>query len=260
MMMFSLGGITYDSDAQAFFSAAGITDNTQKNAVNQLVLDLKSYSIWSKIYALYPFVGGSASQHSYNLMNPALYQITWNGGLTHNTNGVTGNGTTGYGDTGLNISSVLTLNNTALGIYIRNNISSSAFDIGGFIGTTKRFIFNPRTAVNLSSSQQYNTTVGMGTLQPSNSDSTGFNLANRRASNVHRVSKSGSLLGNNTGSGGSLPNTNVFICSVSNNGTAASFSDRNNALSMVSQGLTNTEESNLYTAIQTFQTTLGRQV
>jgi len=31
------GGVAYDSDAQAFFTASGITDLTQKSAVNQLV-------------------------------------------------------------------------------------------------------------------------------------------------------------------------------------------------------------------------------
>ena len=55
------GVVSYDSDAQAFFTASGITDLTQKNAVNQLVLDLKSNSLWTKIKALYPIVGGNAN-------------------------------------------------------------------------------------------------------------------------------------------------------------------------------------------------------
>ena len=34
--------IVYDADAVAFFTAASITDTTQKNAVNTLVISLKS--------------------------------------------------------------------------------------------------------------------------------------------------------------------------------------------------------------------------
>ncbi len=48
----------FDTDAQAFFdrvtTAGGSLSNTEKTAVNQLVLDMKSYSIWSKMKAIYP--------------------------------------------------------------------------------------------------------------------------------------------------------------------------------------------------------------
>jgi energy-coupling factor transporter ATP-binding protein EcfA2 len=39
--------IPLDPDAQAFITAANITNQTQKIAINQLVLDLKSYSLWT---------------------------------------------------------------------------------------------------------------------------------------------------------------------------------------------------------------------
>jgi hypothetical protein len=40
-------GVAYDPDAQAFFTASGLTGATNLNAVNQLVLDLKAASIWT---------------------------------------------------------------------------------------------------------------------------------------------------------------------------------------------------------------------
>ena len=66
-------GASFDADAQAFITAAVITDNTQITAINTLVTDLKAYNIWSKMKALYPFVGGTASTHKWNLIvfNPA---------------------------------------------------------------------------------------------------------------------------------------------------------------------------------------------
>ena len=61
---------TTDPDAQAFITAAAITDPTQQAAINTLVVDLKGYSIWTKMKALYPFVGGTASAHKFNLKDP----------------------------------------------------------------------------------------------------------------------------------------------------------------------------------------------
>ncbi len=55
-----------DADAQAFIDAAGITDATQQSAIRTLVGDLKTYSIWSKMKAIYPFCGGTASSHKWN--------------------------------------------------------------------------------------------------------------------------------------------------------------------------------------------------
>ena len=60
-------GITTDTDAQAFITAAAITDPTQQAAINTLVVDLKGYSIWTKMKAVYPFVGGTAATHKFNL-------------------------------------------------------------------------------------------------------------------------------------------------------------------------------------------------
>ena len=59
--------ISFDADAQAFITAAAITDLNQQNAINTLVVSLKGYSIWTKFKAIYPIVGGTASQHKYNL-------------------------------------------------------------------------------------------------------------------------------------------------------------------------------------------------
>ena len=44
------GGV--DPDAQAFITAASITDPTQQAAINTLVVDLKGYNIWSKMKAI----------------------------------------------------------------------------------------------------------------------------------------------------------------------------------------------------------------
>ena len=63
-------GRAIDSDAQAFITAAGITDSTQQAAITNLVIGLKNDNLWTKMKAIYPFVGGTAASHKFNLKNP----------------------------------------------------------------------------------------------------------------------------------------------------------------------------------------------
>jgi hypothetical protein len=59
-------GVSYgDSDAQAFIAATGLTGTTEVNAVNNLVANLKSYGLWSKMKAIYPFVSDTYNMFSY---------------------------------------------------------------------------------------------------------------------------------------------------------------------------------------------------
>jgi hypothetical protein len=55
---------SFDADAVAFFTrvttAGGSLSTTEKQAVNQLVLDLKANSLWTPMQAIYPMVGASA--------------------------------------------------------------------------------------------------------------------------------------------------------------------------------------------------------
>jgi hypothetical protein len=81
-----------DDDAEAFFYAANITDETQKSAVTDFCLNAKKNGYWNKIVAAYPIVGGTADQHKYNLKNPqdtnAAFRLTYQGTIQHDANGL----------------------------------------------------------------------------------------------------------------------------------------------------------------------------
>jgi FMN-dependent NADH-azoreductase len=66
----------FDADAQAFFdrvtTAGGTLSTTEKNATNQLVLDMKSAGIWSSMKAIYPMVGASAAACAQNLKSSSF--------------------------------------------------------------------------------------------------------------------------------------------------------------------------------------------
>lgn len=116
----SSGGpvIIVDANAQAFITAANITDPTQQSAIDNLVIGLKTDGIWTNMSAIYPFVGGTASSHKWNLKDPrdldVAYRLAFFGGWTHNANGITGNGTNTYADT-------FSFSSRTIGVYSRVN-------------------------------------------------------------------------------------------------------------------------------------------
>jgi hypothetical protein len=259
--LLSLAGKTasgYDSDVQTFFTAAGITDTTQKSAVNQLVLDLKSAGIWTKMKAIYPFVGGTATSHSYNLKNSAQYQITWSGGLTHSSTGVLPNGVNGYGSIAFNFntsSSGLNYQNNHLSFYSRTNASTpNAPDIGGAANSNQGVVLQSRNPY--SNSAMYATPAGGSIVSAPTADSLGYYLATTLPSTA-KLFKNNTLLNSASQTGGDFTGTSG---SVTIFGVFWGYSARESSFASFGDGLTDAEASALYTAVQAFQTTLSRNV
>jgi hypothetical protein len=252
-----------DPDATAFFSATGITDATIQGAINTLVVDMKKDGTWSKMKAIYPFVGGTATTHKFNLKDPqdtnGAFRLVFNGGWTHSSNGATPNGTNGYANTNLIATNILTNNSTHLSFYSRTNISATQTEIGAHGTAPNRFDLELSYLGSLAS-DQYNYTTGR--VSVANTNSTGYYISTRTTSLIHKVFKNNLQIGaTNTGASGSLaliPLIPIYIGTANNAG--AVFSSKQCAFSTIGDGLTDTEALNLYTRVQAFQTTLGRQV
>jgi hypothetical protein len=252
-------GPSYDADAQAFFTAAGITDTTQKDAVNQLVLDLKSYSIWTKMKALYPFVGGSASTHKYNLKDPqdtdAAFRLVFSGGWTHSSTGALPGGVNGFANTGLVPNTALTQNDSHVSIYNRNNTDGLYVDMGSRDGSAETLVLVRNSNSTLLS---HNSNYGLR-MTPSNSDSRGHFLVSRRGASEIESYRNGTSL--STATDASNRSTySIYLSAWNDSGTANYFNNREIAFSSIGDGLTDTEATNFYTAVNTFQTTLSRNV
>ena len=251
------GGV--DPDAQVFITAAGITNPTQQAAINQLVVDLKGYGVWTKMKAVYPMVGGSSSTMKYNLKNPldtdAAFRLVFNGGWTFSQTGALPNGTNGYADTKLTPSTTLSLNSTHVSLYSRTN-TNTGVDMGLQRGTT--YILN----VARNSNQAYTSLNSQSIELYSNTDGRGFYLGNRQAINDSDAWKNGTKQVNstNTTNASEFAITPIFIGAFNQLGSASGYSNKELAFSSIGDGLTDTEAANFYTAVQTFQTTLGRQV
>lgn len=254
------GGGSTDSDAQAFITATGISDTTIENALHALVIGLKADGIWSKCVAIYPFVGGDATKHSYNLRNTANHQITWNGTVTHNANGITGNGSTGYGDLNLNPSAHMSLNDNHIAVYSRTNSAANSHEIGlRHGGGTGHMYLGCRW-----SSGQLNYCSGVGASEhfTAVARSDGFFVGTRRSATDTESYRHGTTVANDADSNasGTLQAVDLYICARSIGGTAESFSSRNLAFASVGSGLTDTEVSNYATRVETFQDALSRGV
>jgi len=250
-------GVTTDSDAQAFITAAAITDPTQKAAINTLVVDLKGYSIWSKMKAVYPFVGGTSSTHKFNLKDPrdldAAFRLTFVGGLTHSSTGIKGNGTNGYFRTYLLANTDLPQDNNASGAYIRTNIAEDTVDYG-FIATSGHTI-SSRLIGNLFRTRNFGNAPDI-----SNLDSRGFYQTTRRNSSGYVSVKNTTKTTNTITS--IVSGSNIESYGLACNFAGPQFySSREFALHYyANSSMSNTELDNMNTAVQAFQTTLGRNV
>ena len=251
--------IVYDADAAAFFTAASITDNTQKLAVNTLVLSLKSANIWTKMRALYPVIGGVASSHAVNLKQPGTFNLSFATGWTHSSTGMTPNGAT-YANTFVNPRSVTPTTNH-LSFYSRtNNTSNLQVEMGVYdLDVTTNYINHIRPASTYAAGSSSTFTTFTTT-----NNSLGFWIGTKRGNSDREVYLNGSSQTTlTTTDAGLMPNANLYIGARNEPSSTPNinyFSVKQCAFASIGDGLTDTDATNFYNAVQTFQTTLGRQV
>ena len=255
-------GITTDADAQAFITAVAITDPTQQTAINNLVVGMKADGIWTKMKAIYPFVGGTASTHKWNLKDPrdldAAFRLVFNGGWTHSSNGATPNGTNGYADTKLAPSSSLSTTSAHFTTYLRTNSTGATCDIGSFLSNARMILYS-----RYPSSETYATISNSGYpigVPFSTTDSTGFWQTIRENNTNTKIFQNTIKKADGAVAFSTLPNVPFYIGAVNNTSVASLFSNRQTSFSTIGNGLTDTEAANLYTRVQAFQTSLSRQV
>jgi len=247
-----------DPDAQAFLTATGITDPTIRTAIDTLVVALKNNSLWTKMKAIYPMVGGTATTNKFNLKDPrdldAAFRLVFFGGWTHSSNGVLPNGVNAYADTFLNSSTIVSQNNFHNSLYSRTNSFGLFNDLSVY--TTAFGISN---YLRLTAVQGYtthsNTTIFDGTAAIVNSQ--GFFSQSRIASNQYLKRYKGisqTVTRNST----TALNAN-FILSRTGNANAE-YSNRELSFCTIGDGLTSGELITLETICNNFQTLLSRNV
>jgi hypothetical protein len=246
-------GPSYGTLTTAWIAATSETDLTILGALNTLESDMATYGLTAKMKALYPMVGGTAGKHSYNFMNTAQYQATFNGGWTHSSTGALPNGTNAYADTGFKQNSAGST--LCMGVYLRTNNDALYSDLGLIDGGWN--IVMGRLSGSIYASIADSNPIAQAAV-PS---SAGFTTISKILSTEARTYKNGAL--NNTRTVTTFITAsaqNFYISAYNSGGAAAWYSNRQNAFTFFSEGLDATENANLYTAVQAFQTTLSRNV
>jgi hypothetical protein len=254
-----------DPSAAAFLTAAGITDPTIVNAINRLVLNYKgqgnlnnSVDLWSVSSAIYPMVGGTASTNKFNLKDSrdldAAFRLSFSGGWTHSSNGILGNGTNSFANTFFNPSTQLSTSSGRFGLYIRNNVNETRYDMGT-LNSPSEFALMSRFVGNL------NTTYGVVLPYPqvATSDCRGLNMVNRLSATNTTGYKNGSKVIDSAQTE-SRPNLNMFIGAANSGGSATTAASKQYAFGVIGAGLSDANSLLEYNIIQQFQTDIGRAV
>jgi len=254
-----------DPDALAFFArvtaAGGSLTLTEKSAVNTLVIQMKADGTWTPMKAIYPMVGASAAACAQNLKSSS-FTGTFTSGWTFASTGVTPNGTSAYMNTGfVPDTNGLTYDNNHISFYSRTSAQAGGiqyYDMGaGNILGTNNLALYARRNDNSASYDSGNASTNRGTF--TNTNGGGF-YCGTAPTTTSKYFKNGTSQVSKSLTSSVIANISIYIGAFNENNTNAYYSSKQCALASIGNGLTDTQASNFYTAVQAFQTTLSRQV
>lgn len=253
-----------DADANLYLEAVvqaggtGITP-TVSAATQTMFTSLKSSGLYTKLNALYPFLGGIAASAKFNALNPvdtnAAFRLIFNGGSTFSqAKGYLGNGMNAYADTNWVQSGQTTTGNTSIGVFI-SVTGASGFDIGSTTSGTWLAFDPARTNTNFRGGLETGLVNYTGQTA---SQARNFNAISRaNNSTVLFVARGGGVQSVASTGLSQLQNFSTLI------GQANQFGDysyRGWGTAFIGDGLTSTELGDLRDIITTFNTTLGRNI
>lgn len=260
----SISGNTTNPVATSFFNrvtaAGGTLTNTEKNAVNTLVNSLQTAGIYTKFKIIYPYVGASAAACSINLIS-SNFTGSFFGGWSYSSNGILPNATNTYMKTNFIVSQQLTASNWHESLYCRSNtivgIDCGTGDVAGQPATLMEIRRNGNSGFVCGTYGNYG-----GMLNIPLADSRGYFIGSIISDTNRFYNKNNTTLASNTANITTvLPIGEMIIGAYNSNNIQPSFfSDKQYAFFTMGDGLTNSECNTLYTIVQTFQTTLSRQV
>jgi len=253
-------GSGYETETDAFLAANTGLSGTIQDAVNDLVVALKGIG-WSKFHAVYPLVGGTAAAHKWNLIDPAdtdaAFRLTFTGSLTHDANGITPGGTTSdYADTKFVPDTHFpTANSASIGYYIRS-ISGDQQLMGAYVDGSFFDTYQLSTYGGLFYGQ-----IGMVTDTVSTpSPFTRLVVGSRTGATTTDFYRDGTNFKSSTLAYDDTCTVSIYLFGRNANGTNNSAGNVPCSFAFIADGLTSGEVSTLNTAVNAFQTAIGRNV
>lgn len=261
-------GPVLDADFVAFdgaCTAAGVTlSATEKTALNYLISDLKLYGLWAKCLAIYPFLGGVAASHKFNLKDPrdldAAFRLSFVGSPTHSSNGVAWNGTSQYADTFVNPTINLERENTHISYYSRTNSGAAESEMGVYVSASVAGLYLninfSGTEYRAVNSLESAGVTGLGTA------SLGFYTASRYtfAEEHHKRAAGATVTTAKVPSAAGYISANILLGAISSSGVASGFTLKACAFSSIGLGLSPIQLDRFAIIVQAYQTILSRNV
>ena len=246
-----------DADWLAYYNrviaAGGSLTTTEQSATLQLVLDLKANSLWTPMKAIYPMVGASAAACAQNLKSSSFTGTFTATGWTFASTGAKPNGNDAtYMNTGFRPSLHNIANSAHISFYSRTNITTSTITMGCYDGTN----YN-QLAISFGGATFWNINNALGsTVVNSATNSLGLFLASRTSATAVMGQRNATQI-----TGIAAENRNPFDIWIGRPNNISGYADTKEcAFASIGDGLTDTQASNFYTAVQAFQTTLSRNV
>jgi hypothetical protein len=268
----SFASFTPDADAVSYLNAIGIpNDGTVYypstpqqitgagiwTATNDLFVYLKENSIYSKLIAMYLYVGGTAASHKFNAINPldtdAAFRLVFSGGNTHSATGWLPNGSNGFANSYINPRTHLIQNDLHISAYIRNSTTGILM---GVDTTDSRLSMSP----NLEGSIGYHNASNSGAGITSLSSNVGLWTISRKSSSNYKVYNRDSTFATIGITSDLSPNASIALGCRTGGSTNSFFSGAEQCTTTAGLGLTDSEVDLLEAGIQTFNTALFRNV
>ena len=242
-----------DADWLAYYNrviaAGGSLTTTEQNATKTLVADLKANGLWTPMKAVYPMVGASAAACAQNLKSSS-FTGTFTSGWTFASTGIKGNGTSAYFNTTFNPNVDASLTGFSFGGYPRNN-DTSGTQVSGCFDTT----FSQH---NLSDGNIFSGSIGQIISYTANPSQRMF-IHRRTSASFAESYRNGTSLATAITTSTGLPNIN-FTIGARNQSSISIYDSHEYAFYFFGLSLTNQNALDLTTAVNTFQTTLSRNV
>jgi hypothetical protein len=247
-----------DADAAAFFgrvyTAGGALSYTEVSATETLVASLKANSLWTPMKAIYPMVGASAAACAQNLKSSS-FTGTFTSGWTFASTGVTPNGSSAYMNTAFNASTDFAATTRSMSYYNRTN-TASGYDMGCSELANDIMVASRYTGTTNAYTCFGSTTGGYTFV--STATAIGLTMGSN-ISNTEKLFKNGTQIATMSKT---IGNANLTITLAASNRLTGTleFTNHECAFASIGDGLTDTQASDFYTAVQAFQTTLARNV
>jgi hypothetical protein len=264
-----------DPDAEAFLTAASITDNTIITAIDGLVKDLKSANLWTKMKAVYPVVGGTAATHKFNLKDPqdtdAAFRLTFGGTWTHNSNGMVCAAGTGFSSVAANWANTHIVPNTHLDRYSNHfaiystltktqsqGYSGASSGSTGYV--TPAFVLGVRSfGVANQGQMDFVANDSGGVSIDGNSDVRGLNLGTRVSNTEKSLYRQKVRVATSSVTTGTPPSNAIHLNAIRNSSNRTAGDDTQISFCSIGDGLTQTDVNNLFDLLDTYQGILNRK-